>query len=126
MKTYIRLIKELDSSGAHYSHDLSDVDLTDPDDVKATVTDPHGAVLVHLGASNFFDRFQTYVTHVQEWRTQFQRLQSVDLRYEHQVIVNPDPARAVVAVPNPETSAAGEVKATTAKTKPAAHKGKKH
>jgi hypothetical protein len=27
---------------------------------------------------------------VQEWRTQFQKLQSVDLRYEHQVIVNPD------------------------------------
>ena len=70
--------------------DLSDVDLSDPDDVKATVTDPHGAVLVHLGSSNFLERFKIYVAHVQEWRTQFQKLQSVDLRYEHQVIVNPD------------------------------------
>jgi cell division protein FtsQ len=90
MKIYMQLVKDLDSSGAHYSRDLSDVDLSDPDDVKATVTDPHGVVLVHLGSSNFLERFKIYVAHVQEWRTQFQKLQSVDLRYEHQVIVNPD------------------------------------
>lgn len=90
MRIYMQLVKELDSGGAHYSADLSDVDLSDPDDVKATVTDPHGAVLVHLGSSNFLERFKIYVAHVQEWRAQFQKLESVNLRYEHQVIVNPD------------------------------------
>ena len=90
MRIYLQLIRELDASGAHYSADLSDVDLSDPDDVKATVTDPHGAVLVHLGSSNFLERFKIYVAHVQEWRTQFQKLESVNLRYDHQVIVNPD------------------------------------
>lgn len=90
MKTYMQLVTALDAGGAHYSRDLSDVDLSDPDDVKATVTDPQGAVLVHLGALNFLERFKIYVAHVQEWRAQFQKLQSVDLRYEHQVIVNPD------------------------------------
>ena len=85
-------MKELDAGGADYSRDLSDVDLSDPDDVKATVTDPQGAVLVHLGSSNFLERFKIYVAHVQEWRAQFQKLESVDLRYEHQVIVNPDSA----------------------------------
>ncbi len=94
MKIYTHLIKDLDAGGAHYSRDLSDVDLSDPDDVKATVTDPNGAVLVHLGSSNFLERFKIYVTHVKEWRAQFQRLESVDLRYEHQVIVNPDSASA--------------------------------
>ena len=68
MKMYVQLIKELDAGGAHYSRDLSDVDLSDPDDVKATVTDPKGAVLVHLGSSNFLERFKIYVAHVQEWR----------------------------------------------------------
>lgn len=92
MKIYSRFMHELDSGGAHYSSDISDVDLSDPDDVRATVTDPHGAVLVHLGSSNFLEHFQVYVTHVQEWRSQFQKLQSVDLRYDHQVIVNPDSA----------------------------------
>jgi hypothetical protein len=32
---------------------------------------------------------------VQEWRSQFQKLDSVDLRYDHQVIVNPDSAREI-------------------------------
>ncbi len=90
MKIYAQLIKELDSSGTQYSRDLSDVDLSDPDDVKATVSDPQGAVLVHLGSSNFLERFKVYVSHVQEWRTEFKPLKSVDLRYQHQVIVNPD------------------------------------
>jgi cell division protein FtsQ len=92
MKIYSRFMRELDAGGARYSADISDVDLSDPDDVRATVTDPHGAVLVHLGSSNFLEHFQVYVTHVQEWRSQFQKLQSVDLRYDHQVIVNPDSA----------------------------------
>jgi cell division protein FtsQ len=90
MRIYMQLIQELDSSGAHYSADLSDVDVSDPDDVKATVTDPRGAVLVHLGSSNFLERFKIYVAHVQGWRAQFQKLESVNLRYDHQVIVNPD------------------------------------
>ena len=72
--------------------------------MKATVTDAHGAVLVHFGSSNFLERFKIYVTHVQEWRTQFQRLQSVDLRYEHQVIVNPDPIRESAPTANNETN----------------------
>ncbi len=90
MKIYSRLMKELDSGGAHYSADISDIDVSDPDDVKATVTDPQGAILLHLAAANFLERFKAYVAHVQEWRSHFPGLQSVDLRYDHQVIVNPD------------------------------------
>ncbi len=114
MKIYMQLIKELDAGGAHYSRDLSDVDLSDPDDVKATVTDPRGAVLVHLGQSNFLERFKIYVAHVQEWRVQFQKLQSVDLRYEHQVIVNPD----VLPAAGDESNTAKEAKSEVAPSKP--------
>src|SRR5208337_3565927 len=122
MKIYMQLMKELDASGAHYSRDLSDVDLSDPDDVKATVTDPHGAVLVHLGSSNFLERFKTYVAHVQEWRTQFQKLHSVDLRYEHQVIVNPD----VVPAASNESTPAAETQGDTAPKKTASPQKTKH
>jgi len=109
MKIYAELIRELDSTGAHYSQSLSEVDLSDPDDVKATVSDPKGAVLVHLGSSNFLERFQVYVAHVQEWRSQFSRLDSIDLRYEGQVIVNPERSagtgKTVPTDPAPETAA---------------------
>src|SRR4051794_12691855 len=90
MKIYNELIGELDSGGAQYSHDIREVDLSDPDDVKVLASDPLGAVLVHLGSANYLDRFKIYVSHVQEWRQQFDKLQSVDLRYDRQIVVNPD------------------------------------
>jgi cell division protein FtsQ len=93
MKIYMQLVRELDADGSHNSQDLSEVDLSDPEDVKVTVSDPQGEVLVHLGSSGFAERFKIYKGHVQEWRQQFQRLDSVDLRYDRQVIVNPDSAK---------------------------------
>ncbi|HZQ18840.1 MAG TPA: FtsQ-type POTRA domain-containing protein [Terriglobales bacterium] len=90
MKTYDELLRELDSSGGHYSQDLSEVDLTDPEDVKVLTNDPEGEVLVHLGSSDYLERFKIYVGHLREWRQQFPKLESVDLRYDRQIIVNPD------------------------------------
>ena len=58
MKIYQQLVKELDAGGEHNSRTLSEVDVTDPDDVKITVDDPDGAVLVHLGSTNFAGRFK--------------------------------------------------------------------
>ena len=120
MAIYARLMHELDSGGTQYSRDLSDVDLSDPDDVKAMVSDPQGAVLVHLGNSNFLERFRVYVSHVQEWRTQFHPLKSVDLRYQHQVIVNPD-EMSESARPATGTSEAVAEPPVAKKTKPAVH-----
>ena len=93
MKTYSRLISDLDAGGNRYSSDVSEVDLSDPEDVKVTVADPAGAVLVHLGSDQFLSRFKIYLSHAAGWRQQFQKLDSVDLRYDGQIIVNPDGAQ---------------------------------
>jgi cell division protein FtsQ len=90
MRAYNELVQELDSGGAHYSQDLSEVDLSDLENLKVRVNDPAGDVLVELGSSDFLKRYKTYVSHVQEWRQQFQKLESVNLRYDNQVIVNPE------------------------------------
>jgi cell division protein FtsQ len=106
MKLYSRLVSELDAEGTRYSSDLSEVDLSDPENVKITVADPAGAVLVHLGNEQFLERFKIYLSHVGEWRQQFQKLDSVDLRYDGQIIVNPDGAGAerqvAKALPKPQ------------------------
>ena len=47
-------------------------------------------MVVHLGKEDFLPRYKLYVSHIAEWRQQFQNVQSVDLRYEGQVVVNPD------------------------------------
>ena len=103
MKIYGDLIEDLDSGGAHYSRELNEVDLSDPEDVKVTANDRNGEVLIHLGSSHYLDRYKIYVAHVQEWRQQFQRLRSVDLRYDRQVIVNPDEEKKTVAAPKSQT-----------------------
>ena len=90
MKIYNGLVRALDASGARYSQELSEVDLSDPEDVKILASDASGEVLVHLGSSNYLQRYKTFVTHVLQWRQQFDKLESVDLRYDGQIIVNPD------------------------------------
>lgn len=93
MKTYMQLISELDAGGGHYSQDLNEVDLSDPSDVRVTVADSAGAVLIHLGERQregiFLDRYRIYVAHLQEWRQQYPKLNSVDLRYDEQVVLDP-------------------------------------
>ena len=90
MKIYNTLVAQLDAGGGHYSQNLSEVDLSDPEDVKVTTDDADGEVLVHLGSSNYLERFKTYVAHLREWRQQFNKVESVDLRYDRQIVVNPD------------------------------------
>src|ERR1039457_4494814 len=71
MKAYNELVQELDSAGARYSQDLSEVDLSDLENLKVRVNDPAGDVQVELGSSDYLKRYKIYVGHVQEWRQQF-------------------------------------------------------
>src|ERR1700744_5254250 len=101
MKIYNRLVGELNSAkedktgkSPNYVQQLSEVDLSDPEDVKVTANDPGGTTVVHLGKEDFLTRYKLFVAHIVEWRQQSQNLQSVDLRYEGQVVVNPDKEKA--------------------------------
>jgi cell division protein FtsQ len=118
MKTYVELVRQLDSTGANYSRELDEVDLSDPEDVKITVADQQGTLLIHLGSSSYLERFSLYKTHIQEWRQQFQRLHSVDLRFDRQVILNPGssapappPVIEQAPPPGPKPIAAGSASA---------------
>ena len=115
MKIYNRLIRELDSdpgdarqpdagttvgqssapsNGLRHSNELSEVDLSDPEDVKVTANDPAGTLAIHLGNTDFLARYKLYLAHIAEWRQSYPNIQSVDLRYEGQVVVNPDTKRS--------------------------------
>src|SRR5437899_296278 len=125
MKIFNSLMQSLDSEGAQRSHDVSEVDLADPEDVKVTVDDPQGAVLIHLGSTDFLNRYKVYLAHAAEWRQQFTKLESVDLRFDGQVIVNPDSQKQAGDTTAPKAQPK-IVKLTVAKkAKPAKGKGKK-
>jgi len=115
MKIYSDLVRELDSGGARYSEDLSEVDLRDPEDVKITVADDDGAVLIHLGDSNFLEHYKTYISHIQGWRQQYHKIEAVDLRFDRQIIVQPE---ATASAPRTASNGAAAPQPTTKASKP--------
>lgn len=71
---------------------ISEVDLSDSDDLKALLVQGRDTILVHFGRQDFARRFQGFLSLVPELRRSNARINSVDLRYRNQVVVNPQPA----------------------------------
>jgi cell division protein FtsQ len=87
MQLYQKFIHALDSSGEHLSANLSEVDLSDPEDVRATVPSNSSDLLLHFGDTNFLARYRIYQSHLSGWRQQYPNLAAVDLRYENEVVL---------------------------------------
>jgi cell division protein FtsQ len=87
MAVYLRMMADLDSSGKHYSDQVSEIDLTDPEDARVTMPEQGADILAHFGQDHFLDRFQRYQAHIAEWRQQYPKLSAVDLRYDQQVVL---------------------------------------
>jgi cell division protein FtsQ len=87
MKIYERFTADLDRGTEKVSRNLSEVDLSDPDDVRATIPDKNGEVMVHFGEDNFLERYRKFQEHLPEWRAQYPKLASVDMRYDRQVVL---------------------------------------
>jgi cell division protein FtsQ len=98
MKIYQGFVSALDANGENISRKLSEVDLSNPEDVRAIIPDltSHGSdILVHFGEERFLERYHQYQEHLAEWRTQYPKLASVDMRYERQVVLEMQPGSAV-------------------------------
>jgi len=87
VELYRRFVSELDSGSQHLSDQLSEIDLTDPEDARVLMPEQGFDVLAHFGQDRFLDRFQRYKAHIAEWRQQYPRLAAVDLRYSQQVVL---------------------------------------
>jgi cell division protein FtsQ len=85
MAVYQRLLTSLDSGGQKLSTQISEVDLTDPEDARVTLQDD--TTLLHFGDEQFLARYQRYKAHIAEWRQQYPLLAAVDLRYDQQVVL---------------------------------------
>jgi cell division protein FtsQ len=100
MKIFERFTSELDGSGEKISEELSEVDLSNPEDVQALIPDHSTEILVHFGEDSFLDRYRRFKEHLQEWRTLYPKLSSVDMRYERQVVLQMPPGSGVQAAPS--------------------------
>ena len=87
MQLYQKFVAALDSSGEHFSRNLSEVNLSDPEDVRVTVPAKSSDLLLHFGETNFLSRYRIYQSHLNEWEQQYPQLASVDLRYDSEVVL---------------------------------------
>ena len=85
---YLRLMSELDAGGKHYSEQISEIDLTDPEDARVLMPEQGADILAHFGEDHFLERYERYKAHIAEWRQQYPHLASVDLRYDNQVVLD--------------------------------------
>ena len=104
MAVYQRLLSDLDASGQKLSTQISEVDLTDPDDARVIMQDD--TTLLHFGQDQFLERYQRYKEHIAEWHQQYPRLAAVDLRYDQQVVLEMASGTDVAQAAADEQSAA--------------------
>jgi cell division protein FtsQ len=98
MAVYQRLIGDLDSNGQRLSQQISEIDLTDPEDARVLMPEQGADILAHFGDEQFLTRYQRYKAHIAEWRQQYPRLSAVDLRYDSQVVLQMAPGVASATV----------------------------
>lgn len=130
MKLYERFTGDLNGDSEKVSEKLSEVDLSNPEDVRAVVQDKGGEVLVHFGQDSFLDRYKKFQEHLQEWRGQYPHLASVDMRYDRQVVLEMQPG-TTASVVNDQQAPPDAAKSAAAPapdavhSKPPAHSAKK-
>jgi cell division protein FtsQ len=109
MRIYLDFMAALDATGEAISHKVSEVDVSNPEDVRAILPDAGAGsggadILVHFGDGKYLERYHQYQAHLAEWRTQYPKLASVDMRYERQVVLEMQPG---TAVPNGDAAPTG-------------------
>jgi cell division protein FtsQ len=87
MRLFQQFVSDLDSGGVKISSQLSEVDVSDPQDVWALLPAEGNDIQVHFGNSDFLTRYRSYQQLLPGWRQQYPHLASVDMRYEGRAIL---------------------------------------
>src|ERR1700676_1073686 len=96
MKLFVQFMKEIEQSLPGAGDRISEVDLSDSTDIRATLTGLGAAegnsspILVHFGDSDFANRYHLLAENIDQWRASAGRVDSVDLRFARQGVGNPE------------------------------------
>jgi cell division protein FtsQ len=95
MQVFQEFAKDIDLVRAGSSERVSEVDLSNPKDLCVVMTGLSGptdsqAVTIHFGSGEFTGKFKMLVDNFSQWQANTGRVQSIDLQYMRQVVVNPD------------------------------------
>jgi len=95
MQTCEEFLKDVDLVRGGSSDRVSEVDLSNPKDLRVVMTGlanagDSQAVTIHFGASEFIGKYKMLIDNFSQWQANAGRVQSIDLQYSRQVVVNPD------------------------------------
>ncbi len=94
MNRFVEFMKQVDLARPRSGERVSEVDLADAGDLRATLAGlpelaGQGPVLVHFGDGDFLAKFRLLLDDFAQWRASAGRVDSVDLRFSREVVVNP-------------------------------------
>ena len=95
MQTYQEFLRDADLVRSGSSDSVSEVDLADPHDLRVVMAGlpglnvPH-AVTIHFGSAEFTGKYRMLIENFTQWQSNAGCVQSVDLQYARQVVLNPD------------------------------------
>ncbi len=95
MQIYQEFMKDIDLVRSGSSDRVSEVDLANPKDLRAVMTgvaspsDPQ-ALTIHFGIGDFTGKYRMVVENFAQWQASNGRVQSIDLQYAKQVVLNPE------------------------------------
>lgn len=95
MQSYQEFLRDADLVRPGSSDRVSEVDLSNPKDVRVVMTGlasaaDSQAVTIHFGNSDFTSKYRMLVENFAQWQANAGRVQSIDLQYSRQVVVNSD------------------------------------
>lgn len=101
MDTYRDFMKAVDLVKPGSSDTVSELDLSNLRDLRVVLTGLGGAsdaraVTVHFGQGDFTGKYRMLVENFAQWQASSGTVDSIDLRYSRQVVVNPDTSAPVV------------------------------
>ena len=105
MNSYVQFMKEIELAQPGADDRISEVDLSDAADLHVTLTGlgsslaNASAILVHFGDSDFGNRYRLLAENIDQWRAGAGSVDSVDLRFARQVVVNPEMGTMAASVP---------------------------
>ena len=93
MQTYGEFMRDVDLVRGGSSDRVSEVDLANPKDLRVVMTGlanagDSQAVTIHFGAGEFTGKYKMLVDNFSQWQANAGRVQSIDLQYSRQVVVN--------------------------------------
>lgn len=95
MQLYQEFMKDVDLVRSESSYHVSEVDLSNPKDFRAVMAGFPGAnvsqaVTIHFGQGDFTGKYRMLVENFAQWQANAGCVQSVDLQFARQVVLNPD------------------------------------